>query len=397
MPLRPLSEKFHVAFSFAGEQRDLVRAIAEAVEAVLGAGTVFFDEWFEHFLAGSDADLKLQKIYGEGCALAVVCVSARYGNKPWTLAEHEAIRARTMQARASSDPRARDTVLPLRVGEGEVPGIPFTAIVPDVRGRTAQQAAELILERLYLVRPDLKPPAAGGAPAGPTWPKEPVPFSHGLADRTKREWPSVLLLLTARATRRILIFKGPSGYSKTALLLAAERYARLLRVPKTYLDFKDSALLTEANVLDKLAADLSHQLPGFAAVTNRWKLSQALRATRQPVLILLDTYERAAETRELREWLETQLLAEAEECEHLRFLVAGQKVPDSSQTRWQACAETVELDRILDLRAWKDWVHAINPAVEEKHIESIVLGTEGVPATVSTILGNFAKAHPQPS
>lgn len=396
MPARPLPEKFLVAISFAGKQRDLVRAIAEAVEAVLGTGTVFFDEWYEPFLAGADADLKLQRIYGEGCALAVVCVSERYGGKAWTLLEHAAVRARQMMARASPDPRERDAVLPIRVGEGEVAGLLFNDIVPDVRTRPAALTAELILERLYLVRPDLKPASAAGTPAGPSWPKEPVPFSHGLADRTRREWPSVLLLLTARAARRILIFKGPSGYSKSALLQAAERYARLLRVPKAYLDFKDSALLTEANVLDKLAADLGHQLPGFGAMPNRWKLSQALRALRQPVLLLLDTYERVAETRELREWIETQLLAEAEECEQLRFLVAGQKVPETAQTRWQGCAETVELDRILDLRAWKEWVHAINPAVADQHIESIVLGTEGVPATVSTILGNFAKAHPQP-
>ncbi len=394
MPERPLPERFHVAFSFAGEQRDLVRAIAEAVEAVLGQGTVFFDEWFEPWLAGADADLKLQRLYGQGCALAVVCVSERYGGKPWTLAEHEAIRARLMQSRAAPDPRERDAVLPLRVGDGEVQGILFNAIVPDVRHRPVVQAAELILQRLYLVRPDLRPPAAGAAASGPAWPQAPVPFTHGLADRTQREWPSVLLLLTAGATRRILIFKGPSGYSKSALLQAAERYARLLRVPKTYVDFKDSALLTEANVLDKLAADLGHQIPGLAAATNRWKFSQALRAARQPVLILLDTYERAAETRELREWLETQLLAEAEECPHLRFLVAGQKVPDCSQARWKDGAETVELDRILDLRAWREWVHAINPHVEEKHIESIVLGTEGVPATVSTILGTFARNLP---
>ena len=40
---RPLPDKFLVAFSFAGEQRDLVRAIAEAVEQELGGGTVFFD------------------------------------------------------------------------------------------------------------------------------------------------------------------------------------------------------------------------------------------------------------------------------------------------------------------------------------------------------------------
>ena len=93
MSARPLPDKFLVAFSLAGEQRDLVRVIAEAVEKQLGAGTVFFYEWFEHHLAGADADLKLQKIYGEQCTLAVVCVSKDYGIKPWTMAEHEAIRA----------------------------------------------------------------------------------------------------------------------------------------------------------------------------------------------------------------------------------------------------------------------------------------------------------------
>jgi hypothetical protein len=395
--MRPLADKFHVAFSFAGEQRELVRAIAGAVEAALGEGTVFFDEWYEPYLAGADADLKLQKIYGEGCALAVVCVSERYGGKAWTQAEHEAIRARLMKARASPDPSERDAVLPIRVGEGEVAGILFTAIVPDVRTRPVAQTTELILDRLYLVRPDLKPQKAAEPTAGPSWPKEPVPFSHGLADRTKREWPSVLLLLTANAARRILIFKGPTGYSKSALLQAAERYARLLRVPKSYVDFNDSALLNEANVLAKLAADLGHQLPGFAAVNTRFGLSRALRAARQPLLILLDTYERAAETKELREWIETQLLAEAEECEQLRFLVAGQKVPDASQARWQGCAETIELDRILDLRAWKDWVHAINPNVDEKHIEAIVGGAEGLPSATSSFLKNFAKKYLHPT
>ena len=38
---RNVPDKFLVAFSFAGEQRELVRAIAEAVEQRLGRGTVF--------------------------------------------------------------------------------------------------------------------------------------------------------------------------------------------------------------------------------------------------------------------------------------------------------------------------------------------------------------------
>ncbi|MBK1650373.1 trypsin-like peptidase domain-containing protein [Rhabdochromatium marinum] len=148
--VRKLPETFLVAFSFAGEQRELVRRIAEAVEARLGQGSVFLDAWFEHYLAGADADLKLQAIYGKRSELVVVCVAERYGEKPWTLIEHESIRARLMQARASNDERDRDRILPIRVGDGDVPGIHFNAIVPDVRDRTPDAAADLIVARLEL-------------------------------------------------------------------------------------------------------------------------------------------------------------------------------------------------------------------------------------------------------
>jgi hypothetical protein len=134
MPPRDIPEKFLVAFSFAGEQRDLVGSIAKAVEERLGPFTVFFDEWYEAYIAGSDADILLQDIYGKRCALAIVCVSECYGGKPWTRAEYDAIRARVSKARRSTNDRDRQGVLPIRVGDGDVPGIFLeTWIVPDVR------------------------------------------------------------------------------------------------------------------------------------------------------------------------------------------------------------------------------------------------------------------------
>lgn len=153
MMSRRVPDRFLVAFSFAGQQREFVRAVAEAVERKLGSGTVFLDEWFEYYIAGADADLKLQNIYGEKCELVVVCVSKHYAGKSWTQAEHEAVRARLMQARNSADKRDRERILPIRVGEGDVEGIPFNAIVPDVRGSVIR-AADLILSRLQHVVPD---------------------------------------------------------------------------------------------------------------------------------------------------------------------------------------------------------------------------------------------------
>jgi hypothetical protein len=187
---RPVAEEFLVAFSFAGEQRRLVGAIAQEVERRLGRGTVFYDEWFEHYLAGDDADLKLQEIYLKRSVLAVVCVSKCYGDKPWTQSEHRAVRARQMEADDPKHDRNPEGVLLLRVGDGDVPGILCNAIVPDVRKRQAGDSATLIVERLRLVAPTLVPTSA---PAGNALPASaglrmaaPLENLHFLCDRDEQ-------------------------------------------------------------------------------------------------------------------------------------------------------------------------------------------------------------------
>jgi hypothetical protein len=178
---REVPERFQVALSFSGAEREFVRAIAAAVERRLGPSSVFFDEWFEFYIAGDDADVKLQRIYGAGCELAVVCVSATYGRKAWTRAEHRAIRSRLMLSHADEDPRQPDRVLPIRVGEGDVNGIPFNTIAPDVRERTPDQIAELIVDRLQFVMGAAGPGTGvitaqgSGASAAPPAPRAPAP------------------------------------------------------------------------------------------------------------------------------------------------------------------------------------------------------------------------------
>jgi hypothetical protein len=157
MTTRTLPSEFLVAFSFAGEQRNLVREIAIALEKELGEGTVFFDEWFEYYIAGDDADLRLQEIYAQRCQLAVVCVSERYEGKPWTRAEHAAIRARQMELRTSLNEQDQLRILPLRVGDGEVKGITANTICPDARQKSVHQTAELIVNRLRLIVPHVAP------------------------------------------------------------------------------------------------------------------------------------------------------------------------------------------------------------------------------------------------
>ena len=62
MPESSVPENFLVSFTFAGAQRNLVRTIALGVESRLGPKTVFLDEWYEAYLAGEDADLRLKEM-----------------------------------------------------------------------------------------------------------------------------------------------------------------------------------------------------------------------------------------------------------------------------------------------------------------------------------------------
>lgn len=392
MPNRQLPQKFLVAFSFAGEQRELVRSIAQGVEQCLGSSSVFLDEWFEYYIAGDDADLKLMKIYGRQCELVVVCVSERYGDKAWTQAEHRAIRDRLMQISDSSIESDRHRILPIRVGDGDVPGILLNAFVPDVRKKSLAESVALIVDRLRLILPGLETIDISSTQR--TWPTNPIPFKHNLADRAVHEWPAVLRLLTAGASKQILMFEGPSGFSKSALLGAAARYAKILQVPVAYIDFKDTGNLIKDSFIREIQFALAVDLPS-SAVTKEpdpsMLLRKALRDRKDAALIILDTYEKVTRINALVQWIETKLLAEAGECEYLRFLIGGQKVPDSRNALWRDLAEKIELDPIKDQSIWKEWIHELNPNVDDKHIESIVVGCQGVPGNIVPVLETFAR------
>ena len=145
-----MSTRFEVALSFAGDhKRDKIRATAKILEQELGEGKVFFDEWFEAEIAGVDAQIVLQRIYGESSQLVVACICSRYGEKPWTQDEWRAILSFERGLRdAGKENLQRQRFLPIRFDDGDVDGLFKTAIVPDCRKRSPEEIAKLILQRL---------------------------------------------------------------------------------------------------------------------------------------------------------------------------------------------------------------------------------------------------------
>ncbi len=335
MPARPLPDRFLVAFSFAGEQRELVRAIAEAVEQQLGRGTVFLDEWFEYYLAGADADLKLQAIYGDRCALAVVCVSGRYGGKPWTLAEHEAIRARLMKCRVATDPRAREAVLPIRVGDGEVDNIPFNTIVPDVRQGPAAQAAELIVERLRLLIPDLQVEVVASAPVL-SWPEDSPDLPVWPVANHRDARAAFERLITRRPPWRCLLLRGSSETGKSRI--TRQMLANVLSMPDLACGRFDFKGTTEIDAeVRALVQHLEVPLPPPSDRLNErlGHVLDSLKARAKPTLLIFDTYEAAGEA---RNWMEEQFLVRAMRYAWLRVVIAGQTVPKAPGAVWESIA-----------------------------------------------------------
>lgn len=322
----PKNEKFLVAFSLAGEQRDLVRSIAEAVEEELGSSNVFLDEWYEHYIAGNDGDLRLQHIYGESCALAVVCVSANYNDKPWTRTEHEVIRARYLKAREANNESGKYEILPIRVGEGEVDGIPYNAIVPDARQKGAIKTAQLIIDRLHLIYPET---FSGAATSEGSWPSSQPLLNWSMADhREAREAFSILL--QRDAPWRYLSLRGPSEVGKSHITQQMLANALRLKNPANLacgrFDFKGTTDIDAA--VKVFVQDLNiPPLPASPRLNERLgHILDALKKNSKPALLIFDTYEAASS--EAQDWIEKQLLPSIIRNIWLRVVIVGQRVPE---------------------------------------------------------------------
>jgi hypothetical protein len=313
-----------VAFSLAGEQRQLVLAIAQEVEAILGYATVFYDEWYEHWIAGSDADLLVQKIYGEQAELVVLCVSESYGEKPWTRTEHRAIRARFMQ---TAD---RAQILPIRVGDGEVEGILLNEIVPDVRGRRSTDAAELIVARLNLVR------AGNGVvqQAVPQWPKDAPELQWPMADHGEARGAFARLLCDA-SPERALLLQGASETGKSHMTTQMIRNAMALpEVVCGRFDFKGTTSMDIE--VEAFSRPLDVEPPAGQTLNERLgKIFTELRRRGRPTLLVFDTYEVAGQA---RDWIEGVLLPHVVSAHWLRVVVVGQTVPRRVGSTWESVA-----------------------------------------------------------
>lgn len=342
MAVRDVPTRFAVAFSLAGEQRQRVLPIAQEVEAILGRSTVFYDDWYEHWIAGTDADLLLQELYERGAELVVVCVSGAYAYKPWTRTEHRAVRARLMKAATMED---RHQILPVRVGDGEVDGVLFNEIVPDLRHKTVVEAAELIVARLNLIRAY----AADEQPFIARWPDDAPVLFWPMADHGEAR-KAFARLLSERVPERALLIKGASETGKSHMSKQMIRNGMLLpEVVSGRFDFKGT---TNMGVeIEAFSRPLGIEPPVGKTLSARLaKIFTELRQRARPTLLVFDTYEAAGEA---RDWIEGVLLPHLVSARWLRVVITGQSVPARVGSTWESVAAG---PLTLQLPGPEDWL-----------------------------------------
>lgn len=108
------SYTYEVALSFAGEQRDYVRAVNEALKA-LDVRT-FYDDDHAVDLWGKNHTEELPRIYAEDSHLVLMFISEHYVDKRWPRHERRAILTEMTQ-------RGSPYLLPVRFDDSPVPGL----------------------------------------------------------------------------------------------------------------------------------------------------------------------------------------------------------------------------------------------------------------------------------
>ena len=131
--------KFDVALSFAGEQRDYVEEVAHIIQS--SGYVVFYDEFYESHLWGKELTAYFKEVYYSNSDKCIMFVSKEYVTKAWPSTERKNALAKVLEV-------GDDYLLPVRFDDSEVCGLPPTIGYLDARKKTPKNIADLFLEKM---------------------------------------------------------------------------------------------------------------------------------------------------------------------------------------------------------------------------------------------------------
>ena len=129
---------YDVCLSFAGEQRDFVRELWEALTA--RGVECFFDEPHQVDLWGRDLAERFDQVFRKEAQFCVACVSREWVDRTWPAHERRSAIARMLEEPGY--------LLPVRFDDSEVPGLSPTIGYLDGTLLTPAELADLITRKV---------------------------------------------------------------------------------------------------------------------------------------------------------------------------------------------------------------------------------------------------------
>lgn len=157
------SFEFEVCVSFAGEVRDVVKAVVASLKRRKIKCFYDFDE--QANLLGKDLFTYLDEIYRKKSRFCIMFISEHYPVKKWTNHERQSIQARVFEGKD-------DYLIPVRLDDTEVPGVLSTVGYIDGRRQTSSEIAGLIQAKVQGKKKPKKPtstPQATGTGRKVNW------------------------------------------------------------------------------------------------------------------------------------------------------------------------------------------------------------------------------------
>jgi len=135
--------RYDVTISFAGEDRPTVERFARLLRR--NGIRVFYDAWEQGELWGKDLYQHLDAIYRTAARYCVIFVSEHYVKKAWTKHELKSAQARAFEQNS-------EYILPIRLDDAQLPGLPPTVAYLDARSTSLSEICQLFVSKLGLRR-----------------------------------------------------------------------------------------------------------------------------------------------------------------------------------------------------------------------------------------------------
>jgi trimeric autotransporter adhesin len=139
----PPGKKYHVALSFAGEERKYVKVVADTLKD--SGINVFFDEYAEVELWGKNLILNFEEIFSKYTSSVVIFASKNYVKKVYPSFEKDAALATAINAE-------KEYILMGRFDDTPIPGILPTIKYINLQEKSAEEFASLIIQKLKMLR-----------------------------------------------------------------------------------------------------------------------------------------------------------------------------------------------------------------------------------------------------